>query len=144
MSRALGALTAAVALAILSPLARDRSWDDFPISSYPMFSRGDLGAVVPLGHALLVAPDGTTRPAPPALVGTPEPMVAKNLVEGAIARGAAADLCARIAARAREETPDAARVVIVTSVFDTRRYFREPGGRTPLSREVHASCNVPR
>lgn len=144
MSRALPALTFGLALAVLSPLARDRSWDSFPISSFPMFSRGDLGAVVPLGHAVLVARDGSRRPAPPSLVGTPEPMVAKNLVEGAIARGAAADLCGRIASRAASDAPDAAAVEIVTSVFDTRRYFAEPAGRTPVSRQVHASCNVPR
>lgn len=144
MKHALTAVTTALALAILSPLVKGRSWDSFPISSFPMFARGDLGAVVPLGHAVLVARDGSRRPAPPALVGTPEPMVAKNLVEGAIARGAAADLCARIASRAATEEPDAAGVEIVTSVFDTRRYFAEPAGRTPRSREVHASCIVPR
>jgi hypothetical protein len=137
-------LTIALALAILSPLARARSWDGFPISSYPMFSRGDLGHVVTLGHAVLVADGGARRPAPPAIVGTPEPMVAKNLIEGAIARGAAAELCARIARRASAEAPDAVHVEIVTSVFDSRRYFAEPDGRVPRAREVHASCSVPR
>lgn len=137
-------LTVALALAILSPIARERSWDGFPISSYPMFSRGDLGNVVTLGHVVLVVGGGARRPAPPALVGTPEPMVAKNLIEGAIARGAAADLCARIARRASAEAPDAVQVEVVTSVFDSRRYFAEPEGRVPQSREVHASCSVPR
>lgn len=137
------ALTLLLSLLVLSPLVRDRRWDDFPISSFPMFSRGDLGSEVSLGHALLVAADGTRRPAPPALVGTPEPMVAKNLVERAIARGGAGDLCARVAQRAAREAPGARTVEIVTSTFDARRYFTEPGGRAPLARQIHASCNVP-
>ena len=133
------ATTLGLAAAILSPLLRDARWDSFPISSFPMFSRGDLGSVVALGHAVLVTDDGARSPAPPSLVGTPEPMVAKNLIEGAIARGRAAELCARIAARAAAEAPHARAVEIVTSTFDTRRYFADP---TPLAREVHASCTV--
>jgi hypothetical protein len=133
--------TVVLSAAIVSPVAREPRWDSFPISSFPMFSRGNLGSVVALGHAVLVTEDGARRPAVPTLVGTPEPMVAKNLVEGAIARGAAFELCARIAARAVGEAPDARSVEIVTSVFDTRRYFEDP---RPVSREVHASCEVHR
>ena len=132
------AISGLLAAAILSPLVRERAWDSFPISSYPMFSRGDLGTQVALGHALLVDREGKRRPAPPALVGTPEPMVAKNVVERAIGDGRAADLCARIAARSPE---DVVSVEIVTSVFDTQRYFSDP---TPIRRKVHASCNVSR
>src|SRR5690606_18740626 len=107
-----------LSLAILAPVVMPKGWDSFPISSYPMFSRGDLGRRVTLGHALLVSADGARVPAPPSLVGTPEPMVAKNVVENAIARGAAAELCARIASRAT----GAASVEIVTSTFDSRAY----------------------
>ena len=133
--------TVGLAAAILSPLFRERRWDSFPISSFPMFSRGDLGSIVALGHVVLVSESDSRSPAPPALVGTPEPMVAKNLIESAIARGDAAGLCTRIAARARIEAPDARTVEVVTSTFDTRRYFAD---RAPLSREVHASCEVGR
>lgn len=136
--------TLALALALLSPLVRERGWDSFPISSFPMFSRGDVGSIVALGHALLVTREGGRRPAPPAIVGTPEPMVAKNLVEGAIGRGDAAALCARIAGRAALEEPDAVAVEIATSSFDARRYFEAPDGKAPLSREVHARCAVPK
>lgn len=130
---------AAIALsaAILSPLAMPEGWDSFPISSYPMFSRGNLGRRVTLGHALLVHADGTRAPAPPALVGTPEPMVAKNVIENAIAAGRAGDLCAAIASRAK----GAVAVEIATSTFDSRAYFE--GSRAPLERTVHASCPVP-
>lgn len=155
------ASAAGLALAVLYPLTRPRGWDDYPISSYPMFSRGDIGRVVPLGHAVIVGQgrgDGSggagagaegeaRRPVPLALIGTPEPMVAKSIVEKAIARGAASDLCKTLAARVGAE--EASRgsqaplaVEIVTSTFDTRAYFAE--GRAPVRREVHARCEVPR
>lgn len=138
MIRARWLVTALLGAAILSPLARDRSWDSFPISSFPMFSRGDLGTRMWLGHVVLVAREGKRRPAPPSVVGTPEPMVAKNLVVNAIARGEARSFCERVADRA---PPDVANVEVVTSVFDTTRYFTDP---TPALRNVHASCNVSR
>lgn len=148
---------AALSLAVLYPLSRPRGWDDFPISSYPMFSRGDIGHVVPLGHAVLVeageageaGASRRTQPVPLALLGTPEPMVAKSIVENAIAKGTAADLCRALAARIAAEDvaralPPAPRAVeIVTSTFDTRAYFAE-GGRRPMRREVHARCEIGR
>ena len=131
-------MTVALGAAIVSPVFRDRSWDSFPISSFPMFSRGDLGTRVWMGHVILVDRDGKRRPAPPSVVGSPEPMVAKNLVENALARDEAPGLCRRIAGRAPS---DVATVEVVTSVFDTTRYFADP---TPLERHVAASCNVSR
>jgi hypothetical protein len=134
-------LTGALALAILAPLALPRGWDDFPISSYPMFSR-NVGRIVTLGHALFVDESGERTPVPPAIVGTPEPMVAKNLVENAIARGQAAELCAQIASRANPPNAKGQRgverVEIVTSTFDSRLYFQ--AARTPTNRTVHATC----
>jgi hypothetical protein len=124
--------------AVLSPLARDASWDSYPISSFPMFSRADLGIRASVDHAAFVGRDGRRRPVPPSLLGTPEPMVAKTVIERAIAEGRAPDLCARIAAAAPE---DVATVEILTSLFDTQRYFSDP---SPLSREVHASCKASR
>ena len=131
-------VTALLSAAILSPLVRPAGWDSYPISSFPMFARGDLGTRVRVGHALSVDPAGRRRPMPLAAIGTPEPMVAKRLVELAIAEGRATELCARIASRAPE---DSVRVEIVTSVYDSTRYFSDP---TPVSREVHAACDVSR
>lgn len=131
-------LTAALGAAILSPLVRDRSWDSFPISSFPMFSRADLGTRMWLGHVILVDREGRRRPAPPSVVGTPEPMVAKNLVENAIAKDEARSFCERVATRA---PADVAKVEVVTSVFDTQRYFIDP---TPVERNIVWSCNVSR
>ena len=131
-------VTAALGAAILSPLVRDRSWDSFPISSFPMFSRGDLGTRMRLGHVILVDREGKRRPASPSVVGTPEPMVAKNLVENAIARGEAGAFCERVAGRA---PADVVIVEVVTSVFDTQSYFSDP---TPVERNVIGSCSVSR
>jgi hypothetical protein len=130
-------ITAALAIAIVSPLVRDRAWDSFPISSFPMFSRGDLGTRVRMGHVVFVDQDGKRRPAPPSMVGSPEPMVAKNIVENALARDEASGLCERIAGRA----PSGVEVEVVVSVFDTTRYFTDP---TPLERTVRARCKSSR
>lgn len=129
-------LTAVLGLAILSPLVREPSWDSFPISSFPMFSRGDLGTLVSMGHVILVDRAGKRSPAPPGVVGSPEPMVAKKIVENALARDEGPGLCRDIAGRA---PADAATVEIVISVFDTSRYFRDP---TPVERDVITTCNV--
>jgi hypothetical protein len=130
--------TVVLGLAIGSPVVRERSWDSYPISSFPMFARADLGTRVALGHVALVDRTGKRRPADPALIGTPEPMVAMNVIERAIAEGRAADLCARVAARAPD---DVSAIEVVTSIFDTTQYFSDP---KPTTREVHASCNVSR
>ncbi len=140
---ALRAVTLALVALVLSPLLFPVGWDDFPISSYPMFSRADLGDETSLSHAVLVSENGETRPAPPSVVGSPEVMVAKGLVERAIARGDADALCARIAERARRKGDAATAVEIVTSTFLLRRYFASREGRRPLRREVHARCPLP-
>jgi hypothetical protein len=143
VKRGLAALgTAVLVVVLLSPLARSPRWDSFPVSSYPMFARGDLGRVVGLCHALLVRTDGSRAPASPTLVGTPEPMIAAAVIRGHVERRSAPELCAAIATRARDE-PGVVAVEIATSSFDTRRYFSDdPGARTPLRREVHARCEV--
>ncbi|MBX3199452.1 MAG: hypothetical protein KF894_15065 [Labilithrix sp.] len=134
-----------LAAGILSPLARERGWDSFPISSYPMFSRGTIGAVNELAHAVLVLDGGGRAPASPALLGTPEPMVATAIVRAHLARGSSEDLCAAVAARARSARPEAVAVEIVRSRFDARRYFSaEPDAREPLERTVYARCEVAR
>lgn len=134
-------ITLGIALVVLSPLARPSRWDDFPISSYPMFSRGDIAGHHLLAHALVVRADGRRTPATPAQVGTPEPMVANAIVLHAIERGAAAELCPVVAANVRE--PDAVAIEVVTSEYDARRYFVE-GKREPDARVVHATCPVKR
>lgn len=140
----LALVTVVLAGGIVSPLARERGWDSFPISSYPMFSRGDLGTVNELAHVLIVSVDGARAPAKPALVGSPEPMVAMSIVRAHVDRGTSAELCAAVAERAREGS-DAIEVEVVKSVFDSRTYFSEgPAARAPIERTVVARCEVRR
>ncbi|MFO0735701.1 MAG: hypothetical protein U0270_07470 [Labilithrix sp.] len=134
-------ITLGIALVVLSPLARPSRWDDFPISSYPMFSRSDIAGNHLLAHALVVHADGRRTPATPAQVGTPEPMVANAIVLHAIERGTAAELCPVVAANVGEA--DAVAIEVVMSEYDARRYFVE-GKREPDARVVHATCPVKR
>ena len=140
-----GLVTAAFAALILAPAFAPSGWDDFPVSTYPMFSRGNLGAEAELDHVLVTREDGTTSPAPPEALGTPEVMVAMKVVAGAVARGEAGALCARTlaAVRARDRGSSnrgAISASIVTSRFATRRYFTTGAESALLSRTVHARC----
>lgn len=146
-ARARWVITAALSAAVLSPLVRPKAWDDYPISSYPMFARGDLGRVVGLSHAVFVMRDGQRLPVPPSYFGTSEPMVALFVIDGAITRGEAPALCARILERAREEADHAgalASIEIVTSTFDTHEYFRASPERALRDRQLHARCEAAR
>ncbi len=143
MARLEWALTIVVTAGVLAPIAAPKGWDDYPISTYPMFARGDLGSVVDLDHVLVVFGDGEASPAPPVTLGTPEVMVAMKVISGAIARGEAADLCRRVARSEllpRREGRLPSEVSVVTSRFDARRYFTDGASRGPLSRTVHARC----
>jgi hypothetical protein len=126
-------VTVAIVLAVLSPLVRSPRWDSFPISSFPMFSRGDLGEVMSLSHVVSVDARGDRKPVAPALVGSPEPMIAMAIAASNIARGSAAELCRRVAERIR----DASAIEVVTSTYDMRSYFRD---HQPIARTVHARC----
>jgi hypothetical protein len=110
-----------------------------------MFSRGDVGHVNELAHVVLVLADGARRPASPSMVGSVEPMIAMAIVRADVERGTAADLCVAVAGRARMAQPNVVAVEVVTSTFDSRRYFSDaPDARTPLSLSIHARCEVPR
>lgn len=135
------AVTAASAALVLSPLAREatESTDDFPLSHYPMFSASGIGHEVEVSSVRLVARGGEESPAPLSWVGSPEPMVAKNIVRDAISRGEADRLCEAVRAKA---DGGVASVRVVTTTFDARTYFdaRAPRGREPIRRVVHAAC----
>jgi hypothetical protein len=138
---------ALLGVVVLSPIVQSRDWDSFPVSSFPMFSRGDRGHVRGLAHAVLVHRDGSKSAAPPSLVGTPEPMVATSIIASHIAKGTASDLCTFIADRAARGSTAAlageiASIEIVVSVYDTHRYFASPPSREPIARDVHATCNI--
>lgn len=134
-------VTVGIGLVVMSPVLRPRLWDDFPISSYPMFSRGDVGGAQELAQALVVYADGRRAPATPSQVGSVEPMVAMMTIWQSVRLGKGSELCALVASRVTD--PNAEAVEIVVSAFDAKTYFQE-NRRAPQSRIVHAHCEVKR
>jgi hypothetical protein len=137
-----------VLFAVASPAFRDPPRDSFPLSDYPMFSRGrpDTGLVVV--QALSVTADGVRAPLPPRVsAATYEVLQSMVVLERAVqgGRASAHAYCETTAERVRDasgELGDVALVELATSRFDVIHYFDV--APEPLAREVHARCVVPR
>jgi hypothetical protein len=129
---------AVLALVVL-PLAIGARYDSFPLSTFPMFasSRPDVATV---STVVAVDEDGTHTLSSHVIGGTDEPMLAAETVVRAVRRGAADALCAEVAARAGR-VASGATLEVVTEEYDTIAWF--DGRRAPLSRAVHARCEVP-
>lgn len=135
-------------VALAAPAFRDPPRDSFPLSEYPMFSRGRPDTELVLVQALGVGARGERTPLPPRISAeTYEVLQSMAVLARAVSGGgeASAAYCRVIAERLRGAEGDLgeARVVeLVTSRFDVIRYY--DGAPAPLSREVHARCEVPR
>jgi hypothetical protein len=150
MSRPLVYAVSLAALAtVLYPILldpQDPSQDDFPLSTYPMFSYNKPRTAT-VTSALALAPDGVERPVPPVLVATSETMQAFRTLSKSVRAGPheASQLCQAIAGRIAQsgdpEFADAQQVALVTLTVDSIRYLG--GDRTPLQREEHVRCPVP-
>ncbi|MBK9036031.1 MAG: hypothetical protein IPL61_33085 [Myxococcales bacterium] len=93
-------VTVVAAVAVAWPLARHPvAGDSFPLSTYPMFATRRKDARLYLEYVVATGPDLARRHVPPALVASPEVMQAIVSVHAAVARGDAAGLCRRVAAR---------------------------------------------
>ncbi len=138
----------ALLLAVASPAFRDPPADSFPLSDYPMFSKGRPDVGLTLVQALGVTSDGARVPLPPRVsADTYEVLQSMTVLGRVVAAGpeAARAHCATIAGRARDaggELADVRAVELATSHFDVLRYY--DGSPEPLAREVHARCEVPR
>src|SRR5690349_3504801 len=77
-------LTLAVGAVVLAPAALPDAEDDFPISTYPMFTT-ERGEVVDLDTAVLVDDDGRHRLSPETIGGTDEIVAAAVTVSNAVA-----------------------------------------------------------
>ena len=141
MTRWRSLVTVGIALVVMSPVLRPSTWDDFPISSYPMFSRGDIAGPQELAQALVVFADGHRTPATPSQVGSVEPMVAMTTIWQAVRLGKTSELCTLIASHVTD--PNAVAVEVVVSAFDPKTYFQS-NDRAPQSRTVHARCEAKR
>lgn len=127
---------------VLVPLGWPLGRDDFPVSSYPMFTH-KREQVMDTVHVLAMSADGSAQPVPPEFVANGAVMQAAATIARAIAIGNASALCARVAGNlTRQARVGVNELVVATSTYDTVAYFRDSGGRVPLQRTEHARCVV--
>lgn len=119
---------------VLSPVVREPTNDTYPLSTYPMFAR-DRGAIHTIATAVERRDDGSvSRLSPELIAGTDEVILAAVTAARSVAGGAAAELCAEIAARlgpgrrveVRRETVDVVALIAADA--------------PPLRVEIEASC----
>jgi hypothetical protein len=133
------AVTVLVGAVVLAPAVWPDARDDFPLSTYPMFTE-EQGQVVDLDTAVRIDAAGTHRLSPELIGGTDEPILASETVRLALRDGqAAADrLCREIAERARG---DGGRIVLVTETHDAVALLRDDAD--PIEVATRADCVVP-
>ncbi len=131
-------MTVVVGLVILAPALLPGAEDDFPLSTFPMFTY-ERGAVVDLDTAVLVDADGRHRLSPEAVGGTDEIVSAAVAVDRAIAAGpdALERFCATVAGRV--DGPGA--IEVVTERHDAIALLRD--GAEPEAVTVHERCEIP-
>ncbi|MPZ23947.1 MAG: hypothetical protein GEU28_10485 [Dehalococcoidia bacterium] len=132
-------LTALFGVAVAVPAIPELMSDDFPISTYPMFS-GRQSETATIARAEGLRHDGGADRLAPSLVANDEVIQAFETIRQAIAQGSEATrtLCERIAGRLSDD--EYASVRIVSSTYNVVDYFGEDTG--PLASEVHADCRV--
>jgi hypothetical protein len=128
---------AALVLGVLWPVVGGD--DDFPLSTYPMFS-GKQPREATITHAIGIDTDGSRAVLPPRVVANDEVIQAfETLRKAARSTAASADLCGYVAQRAPR---DVIAVEIISDRFDAIAYFE--GDRVPRSSTVHARCETAR
>jgi hypothetical protein len=150
-SRTLAYAISALALgAVLYPARfhpSDRKHDSFPLSTYPMFSR-NKPRTARLTRVVALGPEGDEHAIPPELVAGGEAMQAMRTIRKSVRGGPkqARAFCGAIAGRvAHSALPELAHVryiVLDTIKVDSVAFLS--GRRTPLAREEHVRCVVPR
>lgn len=140
------AVMGGIALAVLWPLSwNPRTGDSFPLSPYAMFSRGQETTRVTLDYAVAVTAAGDRRTVPPQMMGTPEVMQARALVQRSIGRPAAARaLCRRIADAAGDTWSDVTEIVLVTGTHDAVRVLEGDWSHGVERERVRCRVEAPR
>lgn len=132
-------------LLVALPLAPGLLGDNFPISTYPMFSGNRQTPVATIPHAVVVGQD-ERRVLPPEAVANDEVVQAFETLRQALRQGpeSSARLCARVAGWVAAEPAYAGfgEVQLVSDTYDAVDYFS--GDEAPLSSRVEAECEVPR
>jgi hypothetical protein len=131
-------VTVAVGLVVVAPAVLPEPADDFPISTYPMFTT-ERGEVVDIDTAVRVDEAGRHRLTPEIVGGTSEIVSAAVTVSRAIAGGGAAltRLCGEIADRVGEPGS----IEIVTERHDAVALLQD--GAEPVEVTVHERCDRP-
>lgn len=136
--------TALVLIAMLVPVALDR--DDFPLSTYPMYSEARPSTVV-LPTAVAVDADGERqRLSLDVIAGVDDPLIAAAELRDAIAADRADETCAAVARRLVASGDDlGGRSPLVAVEVATERHdtvARVRGEPSEVAREVHARCAI--
>jgi hypothetical protein len=136
-------LLAAVSLVVISPALARQPKDDYPLSSYPMFST-NKDPKTTVSQAVALAGEEVTVLGP-RFLGTDEVLQARATIARAVRAGpqATAALCADIARRVAErgEMRAATHVEIRTVTHDSLVYFGT-GDTKPAQTSSHARCPV--
>jgi hypothetical protein len=142
--RLIGAIVSVVAIAAtLEPLVRDPArGDDFPLSTYPMFTAKRSGAQT-FEYAMMVTGDGDRRTVGPGLVANYEVLQAQTAFQSAADRGERPALCARIADRIARDggLGDVVRVEITRGTHEALPFLLH--GTRGRERAL-VTCPVPR
>ncbi len=130
-------VTVVVGLVVVAPALWPEPEDDFPLSTYPMFT-AERGRVVGLDTAVRVDEDGRHRLSPEEVGGTDEIVAAAVAVSSAIDGGPAtlAALCAHIAGR----VGGPGTIEIVTERHDAVALLQD--GAPPVEVTVHERCEA--
>jgi hypothetical protein len=130
-------VTVVVVGVVLAPAVWPGAEDDFPLSTYPMFT-AERGRVVELDTVVLVRDGQRLRLSPEEVGGTDEVVGAAVAVDRAVAAGpvATARLCDTVAERV--EGPGT--VEVVTEHHDAVAFLRDEA--PPLRMTVHHRCRA--
>lgn len=134
-------ITAGVVVALLVPLALDG--DGFPLSTYPMYSRG-RGDEVTFATAQAIDADGVTSALSLEVIGdSDDPLIVSGELRDAIRDGRADERCEEIARRAAMWSGlsfGSVSIEVVTERHDV--VAQVEGDSSMLDRTVHATCEV--
>ncbi len=134
-----------VAVVVVSPAFGRPPKDDYPLSTYPMFSTNkDPKTTV---DQVVVVTGETATPLGPRFLGTDEVLQARATIARAVRGGkpVTIGLCTEVASRVTgdDRFADAAVVEVRTVTHDSIAYFA--GGDTkPATVRTHARCKIPR
>jgi len=132
------AATAALLLALVTPVFHPPPYDSYPFSTFPMFSRLPDSPEVTLAHVVTVAADGSRHAVAPALVGSDEVLQAKVIIRTSVEGGRAAELCRAVARRLGPFQPPIQAVEVRSDRYDVFAYFS--GDQASRAGTVHARC----